>query len=72
MEEIMNIFENIKNYFKRIFSKQKKLTCGEIEQNKTTKKESTFMDSLQKERRDFNNKKSILDEINGKVSNIEY
>ncbi len=59
----MNIFENIVNYFKRIFSKQKMLPSGEIEQDVFPRKENTFINSLQKESKDYINKQSILDAI---------
>lgn len=59
----MNIFENIVNYFKRFFSKQKTLPSGEIEQDALPRKENTFINSLQKESKDYINKQSILDAI---------
>ena len=60
----MKIFENIINYFKRIFVKQKKLNSGILEKDTLNKKENTFMDSIKKDSKEYLNKKSILDEIN--------
>ena len=60
----MKIFENIINYFKRIFVKQKKLNSGILEKVTLNKKENTFMDSIKKDSKGHFNKKSILDEIN--------
>ena len=60
----MKIFENIINYFKRIFVKQKKLYSGILEKDTLNKKENTFMDSIKKDSKEYLNKKSILDEIN--------
>lgn len=60
----MKIFENIINYFKRIFVKQKKLKSGILEKDTLNKKENTFMDSIKKDSKEYLNKKSILDEIN--------
>lgn len=60
----MKIFENIINYFKRIFVKQKKLNSGILEEDTLNKKENTFMDSIKKDSKEYLNKKSILDEIN--------
>ena len=59
----MKIFENIINYFKRIFVKQKKLNSGILEKDILNKKENTFMDSIKKDSKEYLNKKSILDEI---------
>lgn len=60
----MKIFENIINYFNRIFVKQKKLNSGSFEKDVLNKKENTFMDSVKKDSKEYLNKKSILDEIN--------
>lgn len=60
----MKIFENIINYFKRIFVKQKKLNSGILEKDTLNKKENTFMDSIKNDSKEYLNKKSILDEIN--------
>lgn len=60
----MKIFENIINYFKRIFVKQKKLNSGILKKDTLNKKENTFMDSIKKDSKEYLNKKSILDEIN--------
>lgn len=59
----MNIFERILNYFKRIFSRQKMLPSGEVEQDVFSNKENTFIDLLQKENKDYINKQKILDMI---------
>lgn len=59
----MNIFERILNYFKRIFSRQKMLPSGEVEQDLLSNKENTFIDLLQKENKDYINKQKILDMI---------
>lgn len=67
----MKILENIMNYLKKIFSKQKKLNSGEIKQDVLTKQENTFVALFQKDSKDYINKKSILDEIN-KNPNLIY
>lgn len=67
----MKIFENIINYFKRIFVKQKKLNSGILEKDTLNKKENTFMDSIKKDSKEYLNKKSILDEINKKPDLID-
>ena len=60
----MRIFENIVNYLKKIFSKQKQLNSGEEKQKIPNKEELSFMDTLQKDSKKYFNKKSILNEIN--------
>lgn len=60
----MKIFEDIFNYFKRIFKKQKKLNSGFYEKDTLIKKENSFMTLLKKDSKDYINKKNILDEIN--------
>ena len=60
----MRIFENIVNYLKKIFSKQKQLNSGEAKQKIPNKEELSFMDTLQKDSKKYFNKKSILNEIN--------
>ena len=60
----MRIFENIVNYLKKIFSKQKQLNSGEEKQKIPNKKGLSFMDTLQKDSKKYFNKKSILNEIN--------
>lgn len=60
----MIIIENIIKFFKKIFVPQKKLNSGILENDVSTKKENSFIDSIQKENKEYMNKKSILDEIN--------
>ena len=60
----MKIFENIINYIKKIFSGKKRLNSGKIKQDVSNNKENSFMDILQKDSREYINKKNILDEIN--------
>lgn len=60
----MKIFENIINYFKRIFVKQKKLNSGSFEENELIKNENPFMYSIKKDFNENTNKQNILDEIN--------
>ena len=61
----MKVIENIINYFKSKFSKQKKLTSGEFNKEiKDDNNENSYMDLLRKESKQYFNKISILDEIN--------
>lgn len=60
----MKIFKNIISYFRMIFVKQKKLDSGNFEIETENKRENTFIDSIKKDKKEYFNKKSILDEIN--------
>lgn len=60
----MKLFQNIINFFKRVFVKQKKLNSGVLEKSTLNKKENTFMDSIKKDSKEYFNKKNILEEIN--------
>lgn len=59
----MKIFENMISYFEKFFSKTKKLDCGTSKQEMLHEKENVFLNTLQKDNKDYFNKKTILEQI---------
>ena len=59
----MKTLDKIKSFFRRFFSNQKKLPEAKCEM-KDIKDEEDFMETLQKDAKNYANKNKILEEIN--------